>query len=137
MLGLRRIDLCQNTLIGDKGVQILANSLKDDLWIKGALLSASIFKFPSNNTPYFVAPCCRLLDLSKMFKLGAFLFNVNINNTSRIIKINEDFISVFRIVFLRQLSAYEMLDNFQIPSLELHIKLFVIFEDSTKLNLKR
>ncbi|XP_065069197.1 centrosomal protein of 78 kDa-like [Rhopilema esculentum] len=34
MLGLRRIDLCQNALIGDKGVQILANSLKDDLWIK-------------------------------------------------------------------------------------------------------
>eukprot|EP00112_Aurelia_sp_Birch-Aquarium-sp1_P010499 Seg224.7 transcript_id=Seg224.7/GoldUCD/mRNA.D3Y31 product="Centrosomal protein of 78 kDa" protein_id=Seg224.7/GoldUCD/D3Y31 len=34
MHGLRRINLSQNTLIGDRGVQILADALKDDLWVK-------------------------------------------------------------------------------------------------------
>eukprot|EP00794_Sanderia_malayensis_P007931 gene7931-8786_t len=34
MCGLRRINLCQNTLIGDRGMHILADCLKDDLWIK-------------------------------------------------------------------------------------------------------
>jgi len=35
MHGLRRITLNSNPLIGDHGTQILAEVLKDDLWVKG------------------------------------------------------------------------------------------------------
>ena len=34
MAGIRRITLNGNGLIGDDGVRILAETLKDDLWIK-------------------------------------------------------------------------------------------------------
>jgi len=35
MHGLRRISLNCNPLIGDQGTQVLAEVLKDDLWVKG------------------------------------------------------------------------------------------------------
>ena len=40
--GLRRIDLSQNTLIGDRGAKIIADALKDDMWIKGISLVHSL-----------------------------------------------------------------------------------------------
>lgn len=45
MSGLRRITVCKNTLLGDKGVEALAEALKDDLWLKGKY------------TPYLANPC--------------------------------------------------------------------------------
>ena len=42
MHGLRRITLCENK-IGDKGARILADALKDDLWVKGISLGFSCF----------------------------------------------------------------------------------------------
>ena len=35
MHGLRRITINCNPLIGDDGTQVLADVLKDDLWVKG------------------------------------------------------------------------------------------------------
>lgn len=35
MSGLRRITICKNPMIGDKGVEFIAEALKDDLWVKG------------------------------------------------------------------------------------------------------
>ena len=35
MSGLRRVTLNLNKNIGDKGVKILADSLRDDLWLNG------------------------------------------------------------------------------------------------------
>jgi centrosomal protein CEP78 len=35
MSGLRRITVCKNPLINDKGVEFIAEALKDDLWVKG------------------------------------------------------------------------------------------------------
>ncbi|XP_028392433.1 centrosomal protein of 78 kDa-like [Dendronephthya gigantea] len=34
MSGLRRITVCKNSLLGDRGVESLAEALKDDLWLK-------------------------------------------------------------------------------------------------------
>jgi len=51
MHGLRRITLNCNPLIGDHGTQILAEVLKDDLWVKGnwAVLNT--------RSPIFMALC--------------------------------------------------------------------------------
>lgn len=38
MSGLRRITLNCNPMIGDQGAQLLADVLKDDLWVKGLFL---------------------------------------------------------------------------------------------------
>ena len=35
MPGLRRVTLNNNPLIGNQGAQLLAEALKDDLWVKG------------------------------------------------------------------------------------------------------
>ena len=35
--GLRRVTICQNK-IGDEGGRILADVLRDDLWLKGKML---------------------------------------------------------------------------------------------------
>ena len=35
MPGLRRITICKNPLISDPGVELIAEALKDDLWVKG------------------------------------------------------------------------------------------------------
>lgn len=35
MQGIRRININNNPLVGNQGAQILAEALKDDLWIKG------------------------------------------------------------------------------------------------------
>ncbi|KAK3733946.1 hypothetical protein QZH41_010766, partial [Actinostola sp. cb2023] len=62
MSGLRRITVCKNPLIGDKGVEFIAEALKDDLWVKaldlqqcgistaGALAFQSVLKFNTNIT---------------------------------------------------------------------------------------
>ncbi|EDO48167.1 predicted protein, partial [Nematostella vectensis] len=34
MTGLRRISLCKNPLVSDRGMSYLAEALKDDLWVK-------------------------------------------------------------------------------------------------------
>jgi hypothetical protein len=36
MSGLRRLTLNCNPMIGDQGAQLLADVLKDDLWVKGS-----------------------------------------------------------------------------------------------------
>ena len=35
MPGLRRITICKNPMINDQGAQLIAEALKDDLWVKG------------------------------------------------------------------------------------------------------
>ena len=35
MPGLRRITICKNPLINDRGAELIAEALKDDLWVKG------------------------------------------------------------------------------------------------------
>lgn len=35
MPGLRRITICKNPLINDHGAELIAEALKDDLWVKG------------------------------------------------------------------------------------------------------
>ena len=35
MSGLKRVTLCSNPLLGDKGAVALSETLKDDLWLKG------------------------------------------------------------------------------------------------------
>ena len=35
MPGLRRITVCKNPLINDRGAELIAEALKDDLWLKG------------------------------------------------------------------------------------------------------
>jgi len=35
MAGIRRITMNCNPLVGDKGAHVLADALKDDLWVKG------------------------------------------------------------------------------------------------------
>lgn len=34
MSGMRRVTLCKNSLLGDRGAELLAEPLKDDLWLK-------------------------------------------------------------------------------------------------------
>lgn len=41
MAGLRRITINNNPLVGNQGAQVLAEALKDDLWVKGY----SLFSF--------------------------------------------------------------------------------------------
>ena len=35
MPGIRRITVNHNPMLGDQGAQVLADALKDDLWLKG------------------------------------------------------------------------------------------------------
>jgi len=42
MHGLRRITLNCNPLVGDQGTQVLAEVLKDDLWVKGNLTTVAV-----------------------------------------------------------------------------------------------
>ena len=41
MPGLRRITICKNPLINDRGAEFFAEALKDDLWLKGQSLVKS------------------------------------------------------------------------------------------------
>ena len=36
MPGVRRITVCKNPLINDRGAELIAEALKDDLWVKGS-----------------------------------------------------------------------------------------------------
>ena len=45
MPGLRRITICKNPLINDRGAELIAEALKDDLWVKGVLCICFVFFF--------------------------------------------------------------------------------------------
>jgi hypothetical protein len=45
MSGLRRITLNCNPMIGDQGAQLLADVLKDDLWVKGLFRHVSQWNY--------------------------------------------------------------------------------------------
>ena len=48
MPGLRRITICKNPLINDHGAELIAEALKDDLWVKGHFYIKSV-SFPRDN----------------------------------------------------------------------------------------
>ena len=45
MPGLRRITICKNPLINDRGAELIAEALKDDLWVKGVVFVCFVFFF--------------------------------------------------------------------------------------------
>lgn len=45
MPGLRRITICKNPLINDRGAELIAEALKDDLWVKGVFCISFVFFF--------------------------------------------------------------------------------------------
>jgi len=59
MHGLRRITLNCNPLIGDQGTQVLADVLKDDLWVKGNFVTAFGFLLFKLAWTFFISFRCR------------------------------------------------------------------------------
>lgn len=50
MPGVRRITVCKNPLINDRGAELIAEALKDDLWVKG--LNSLKFKILDSEPKY-------------------------------------------------------------------------------------
>lgn len=61
MPGLRRITICKNPLINDRGAELIAEALKDDLWVKGVFFVCFVFFFSTISVVRRASKSCAAL----------------------------------------------------------------------------